>query len=98
MKLPKITHLQFLVLAIIERGEIRGQELRDELAARGVKKDGPGFYQLMARLEWDKLVKGTYASRITGPQTIRERYYKLATAGANALKVTREFYEKGNSQ
>ena len=51
MSLPRITHLQFLVLDILTTGQEFGRQLRKQLAANGVRKSGPGFYQLMARME-----------------------------------------------
>lgn len=94
MKLPEITHLQFLILGLLMDGETPGHKLRDLLAKQGIKKDGPGFYQLMARLEDDKLVEGWYASRVIGDQKVKERRYKMTGRGESAWEQTRNFYAR----
>ena len=56
MSVPKLTHLQFLVIGVLLRGDCSGRVVRSELEAFGIRKSGPAFYQLMARLEdagWD---------------------------------------------
>lgn len=94
MKLPEITHLQFLILGLLMEGETPGHKLRDLLAKQGIKKDGPAFYQLMARLEDDKLVEGWYAPRIVGDQKVKERRYKMTGRGESAWEATSEFYAR----
>ena len=49
-RIPKITHLQFLVLGQLRGQEQAGRVLREALAAHGVRRSAPAFYQLMARL------------------------------------------------
>jgi hypothetical protein len=62
------------------------------LAKHGVKKSGPAFYQLMARLETDGMVKGRYEYSMIENQPIKERWYKLTGAGRRAWESTSEFY------
>jgi DNA-binding PadR family transcriptional regulator len=92
MSLPEITHLQWLVLGTLMDRDEAGYRVREELATHGVKKSGPTFYQLMARLEADGLVKGRYEFSMTENQPIKERWYKLTGAGRRAWRTTSEFY------
>jgi DNA-binding PadR family transcriptional regulator len=89
--LPDITHLQFLVLMILLDGEKSGREVREELAEHGVKKSGPAFYQIMARLEDDKYVKGWYVEKVIDGQRIKERRYEITSAGVRACEHVRVF-------
>jgi DNA-binding PadR family transcriptional regulator len=92
MPLPDITHLQFLLLAALMDGERSGRELREVLANEGERKSGPAFYQLMARMEDAKLVKGRYDQKVVDGQIIKERVYKVTGAGVGAFESVRDFY------
>ena len=71
--------------------ERRGFELREELARFGVRKSGPAFYQLMARLEDAELISGRYRQEIIDGQIIRERSYKIRARGERAWAGSRDF-------
>ena len=91
--IPHITHLQFAVLAALAQGEEKpGKYIRHILAAKGQVFSGPGFYQMMARLEKAGYLMGRYDQQMVDKQIIRERKYALLTAGYQALNETREFY------
>jgi DNA-binding PadR family transcriptional regulator len=92
MSLPELTHLQFLILAILLDGELAGRALRERLAEEGIAKNGPAFYQLMARLEDGKWVEGWYDQKVTEGQVARERRYKVTASGAAACEQAWEFY------
>jgi DNA-binding PadR family transcriptional regulator len=92
MPLPDLTHLQFLVLSILLDGEVAGRVLRERLAQEGVIKTGPGFYQLMARLEEAKFVRGWYDQKVINGQVIKERRYEATEQGVAACEQAREFY------
>jgi DNA-binding PadR family transcriptional regulator len=92
MRLPTLTHLQFLILDSLLGGERSGQEVRDALAAVKFHKSGPAFYQLMARLEDAKFVAGRYKQKTIDGQPIKERRYKLLAGGRRAHDETRDFY------
>ena len=92
MKLPDITHLQFLVLEALDGGEQAGRDLRELLAAHGVRNSAPAFYQMMARLEQGALVEGWYAPTVVNGQRLKERRYRIVRDGSRALKETRNFY------
>src|SRR5262249_19056782 len=92
MPLPTLTSLQFLVLGVLVQGEKAGRDIRAALAAQRVKKTGPAFYQLMARMEDGGLVEGRYEQQIIDRQIIKERWYKAKGAGLRAFNDTREFY------
>ncbi|MHC4992347.1 MAG: hypothetical protein ACYTGC_15345 [Planctomycetota bacterium] len=89
--LPQLSHLQFLVLGILLGTERRGFEIREELAHFGVRKSGPAFYQLMARLEDSELISGRYHQEIIEGQIIRERIYKIRARGERAWAECRDF-------
>jgi DNA-binding PadR family transcriptional regulator len=90
--IPKITHLQFLVLGLLREREQPGRVIRETLAAHGVKRSAPAFYQLMARLERDRLVDGWYEQVSAGDQTVTERRYRLRPGGAKLWTEARDFY------
>ncbi len=85
MGLPSITELQFFILSELMSGESAGHELRAALKKEGVRRSGPAFYQLMARLEEGKYVTGEYKSVEIAGQTVRERRYELTGAGKRAV-------------
>ena len=91
-RIPKITHLQFLVLGQLRGQQLAGRVLREALAAHGVRRSAPAFYQLMARLERDRLVDGWYEQVSAGDQAVTERRYRLRPAGARLWAEARDFY------
>ena len=91
-ELPEITHLQFLVLDCLRQVERPGRAVRQRLHEHGVRRTGPAFYQLMARLEDADLLEGRYDQKIVEGQIIKERRYKVTTAGLEAWRRTRDFY------
>jgi hypothetical protein len=91
--LPEITHLQFLVLSLVTTNPIKGKDLREALKKAGVRKSGPGFYQLMSRLEEARMVEGWYEAFVIEGVPIKERTYKLLGRGHSAWNTARDFYE-----
>ncbi len=91
MALPRVSHLQFLVLGILLSEELRGRDLRSRLVEFGVRKSGPAFYQLMARLEDANFVRGRYEQEIVEGQIIRERCYKIRAPGVAVWNECRDF-------
>lgn len=91
-KLPRLTHLQFLVLGLLRDGERPGRAVREALAAHGVKRTSPAFYQLMARLERDGLIDGWYEQITVRDQAVTERRYRLRSQGARLWAEARDFY------
>jgi hypothetical protein len=91
-KIPVITHLQYAVLSALMDGERSGQSLRERLAARGIRKSGPVFYQMMSRIEEAGFVKGWYIQLLIDGQAIKERHYRLTGVGEKQCKLAREFY------
>ena len=92
IKLPLITHLQFLVLEALSIDEQAGRQLRALLSSVGVRNSGPAFYQMMARLEESGLVEGWYEQTIIAGQNLKERRYRLTRTGLRAVSDTRAFY------
>ena len=91
-RIPEITHLQFLVLGLLRAGQRRGRHVRRALAARGIERSGPAFYQMMARLEDAGLLTGEYDQKVVAGQMIKERRYALTPRGDAAWTATRAFY------
>ncbi len=91
-RIPRLTHLQFLVLGLLGEGEQPGRVLRDAIAAHGLRRSAPAFYQLMARLERDRLIDGWYEQVTAGDQSVTERRYRLRPAGAKLWSEARDFY------
>ena len=91
-KLPRLTHLQFLVLGLLRDGEQPGRVVRDALATHGVKRTSPAFYQLMARLERDGLIDGWYEQITVRDQAVTERRYRLRPQGGRLWTEARDFY------
>lgn len=90
--IPRLSHLQFLVVGILRGKSVPGRKIREDLKNFQVKKSGPAFYQLMARLEDAGLVEGCYNQEIVSSQIIRERHYSLTADGASAWVQSRDFY------
>ena len=93
-RLPGITHLQFLVLGCLLEEEQAGRTIRAVIAGYGVRRSGPAFYQMMARLERAKLVDGWYEQVTVGDQAVTERRYRLRPAGQKLWAETRAFYQQ----
>src|SRR5262245_36434926 len=93
-RIPDITHLQFLVLAVLRGGSRTGHAVRKALSRHGVRRSGPAFYQMMARLEDADLVAGEYDQKIVDGQIIKERRYTLTARGDAAWSATRAFYDE----
>jgi DNA-binding PadR family transcriptional regulator len=91
MPIPDISHLQFLLLVALANGDLPGRDLRELLAKQKHKKSAPAFYQLMARMEDAKLVKGRYDQKIIDGQIIKERVYSITPGGTAAVRSVREF-------
>lgn len=90
--IPPLSHLQFLVLGVLRQQSLPGREIREQLRSYDVRKSGPAFYQLMARLEDAGLVKGSYHQEIVESQIIRERHYKITASGSRSWEASRDFY------
>ena len=91
--LPTLTHLQYLVLGVLRNEEQPGRALRQVLASYGVRRSGPAFYQLMARLEKARWVEGWYEQVTVGDQAVTERRYRITPEGARLWVRAQGFYE-----
>jgi hypothetical protein len=94
MALPRLTHLQFLVIAELSHGSVRGRQLRASLEEAGVRQSGPAFYQMMAGLEDAEFISGWYEQQVIDGQIIRERHYKVLAGGKKAWREARDFYRR----
>jgi DNA-binding PadR family transcriptional regulator len=90
--LPELTHLQFLVLGVLREEERAGRIIREALASYGVRRSGPAFYQLMARMEKMRLVEGWYEQIVVGDQAVTERRYRITSEGARQWTRAEGFY------
>jgi DNA-binding PadR family transcriptional regulator len=96
MRLPDLSHLQFVVLACLTQ-QRTGREIRDQLKQFRVRQSGPAFYQMMARLERGGLVKGWYTQQVVEGQIIKERQYRITAAGGRACEECRRFYAESQA-
>jgi DNA-binding PadR family transcriptional regulator len=92
--LPALTHLQYLVLGVLRIDEQPGRLIRQALAAYGVRRSGPAFYQLMARMEKSRHVEGWYEPVVVGDQTVTERRYRITPEGARLWARAHGFYDE----
>jgi DNA-binding PadR family transcriptional regulator len=93
MSLPRLTHLQYLVVSELARDSAPGRAIRDRLREAGVRQSGPAFYQLMAGLEDGGFVSGWYEQQVVEGQIIRQRHYRALAAGVRAVNDSRSFYD-----
>jgi DNA-binding PadR family transcriptional regulator len=91
-RLPELTHLQFLVLGLLLGSEQSGRALRRELTRLRLRRTGPAFYQMMARIEDAGWVDGFYTQQIVDGQIIKERWYRTTSKGVRAWTAARDFY------
>ena len=89
-----LPHLQFAVLGALSATSLTGRELRTALEKLSVKKTGPAFYRLMARLEERGLVRGWYEQEVVDGQVLRERRYEVTTEGRSARDETAAFHQR----
>ena len=90
--LPALTHLHYLVLGVLRTEEQPGRVLHQALASYSVRRSGPAFYQLMARIERAKLVEGWYEQVTVGGQAVTERRYRITREGAKLWGDAHRFY------
>jgi DNA-binding PadR family transcriptional regulator len=64
------------------------------LTQYGIRRTAPAFYQLMARLEKEKLVQGRYEPVTVGDQAVTERWYTITPAGLRRWQTAQAFYEQ----
>ena len=92
-RLPPLTSLQYLVLGVLRGSEQPGRAVRDAMTRHGVRSSAPAFYQMMARLEKDRLVDGRYEQITVGDQAVTERRYRITADGKKRWSEARAFYE-----
>src|SRR4051812_12830519 len=92
-QIPALTHLQFLVLGVLRDDDVPGRVLREALSGYGIRRTAPAFYQLMARLEKERLADGWYEQVETGDQLVTERRYRITAEGRRRWNEARAFYE-----
>jgi DNA-binding PadR family transcriptional regulator len=92
--LPTLSHLQYLVLGVLRSNEQPGRVIRQALAAYGVRRSAPAFYQLMGRLERARWVEGWYEQVLVHDQAVTERRYRITPEGARLWVKAHAFYEE----
>jgi hypothetical protein len=92
--LPALTPLQYSVLGVLRTEDQPGRILRQALARYGVRRSGPAFYQLMARMERARLVEGWYEQVTVGDQAVTERRYRMTKEGERRWTAAQRFYEE----
>lgn len=92
MRLPELTHLQYLVLSFLLDGERTGSELRTELAKAKQKRSDPAFYLFMSRMEEANFVEGRYEVEVIDGMPLKFRRYRITAHGIKACERTQAFY------
>lgn len=92
MKLPDITHLQYLVLSELFNKERAGRDIRASLLASGVKQTAPAFYQLMARMEDAGWIEGWYEQKVIDGVGVKARWYRIVGKGRRVAEAVEAFY------
>jgi DNA-binding PadR family transcriptional regulator len=94
-KRPPLKPVEFLVLAILEKGPLHGYGIVQEMNARtdGRVAPRPGdLYRILYRLDqWGLLVPD---ERPTGSDEERRSYYRLTELGEKVLLTEAEFLAK----
>lgn len=95
LRLPTLTHLQFLVLDVLTRRHegASAQEVMDELSSFSADYRGPKFYQLMGRLADSHLITSWSQDFDAAGTTVTRTFYRIAPEGATAWRITCAFYE-----
>lgn len=94
LRLPDLSHLQFIVLGQLLAGESTGRAIREALRRFRVRQSGPAFYQMMARMERAGLAEGWYVQQVVEGQIVKERHYRITETGTAAWQECRRFYER----
>ena len=82
------------MLGVLRSDEQPGRVLRQALASYGVRRSGPAFYQLMARIERAGLVEGWYEQVVVGDQAVTERRYRITREGGRLWAEAHRFYDE----
>jgi hypothetical protein len=83
MPVPRLTHLQFYVLASLLREPLAGRTVRARLRDVKVRQSAPGFYQMMATLEDSGFVTGWYEQGLTIVVAVIVQRVEYAHMGAH---------------
>jgi len=89
--IPKITHLQLLILVVLSKGEMSGFQLRNRLKELNIKSDGPKFYQMMKRLEVDLFISNSKKVYTVNEQIYHQNIYCITASGKNHMKIGLDF-------
>jgi DNA-binding PadR family transcriptional regulator len=81
-----------VILSLLGEHTVSGRQLRERLKDIGLKRSGPAFYQLMARLEERGYVQGWYKQAVIDGQIIKQRFYNVTSEGFRVLQHTQRFY------
>jgi len=91
MPIPDLSNLQFFILGHLLNGTRTGRDLRAALAKEKHKKSRAAFYQMMSRMEENKLVNGWYEPKKIDGHIVQERHYEATGTGVTTWERTRDF-------
>jgi DNA-binding PadR family transcriptional regulator len=103
MGAPSISVVQAVILQLLaeaaewtdqKTGTAPGHELRKRMALEGIKKNGPGFYQIMGRLEDNGYVKTSDSTIIIDKKVYKQKLYQITRSGQRVLDQYRHFAKK----
>ena len=92
-----LTEYQYAVMGILAKEEHSGRGLRLSLAKVKIPIQGPTFYQLMQRMERNKLLKSRTlrtedVERVALATWRNESFYRATAKGLKTAAATREFF------
>ena len=98
MRLPPISHLQFLALVHLLQGPKFAQEIQEQMRKAGVSHSPKTFYQLLLRLGRDGLVAQRF--EVNGPGVkpkrqppLRRSQVTITASGRKSVRATLSFYQ-----
>jgi hypothetical protein len=93
-ELPRLTHLQFIVLRLAAvPGGLAGRDVREQVKPYSGSAALSAFWKTMARLEQAGYLTGSYEFSL-GDRGPMMRRYRTTAAGVKACRQSCEFYAK----
>ena len=92
--LPQATLLQYAVLCKLGDGESSGALIRKQLEEVGIELEGPGFYQMMQRLEKVGWIKSSTMVIQEDYGKFKASYYTCTAKGREVRQYFKSFVHK----
>ena len=96
--MKSLSDVKFLVLTELMQGVRSGREIREELEKQSAKKSLAAFYQIMARMEDEGMIRGWYETKRIDDQTVKSRHYEILGSGRVAWEKQMELFNTAASK